>query len=66
MEFSVVIFFFTVDNSCDGNNCSHLCLLSSTREDGYSCACPDGSVLLNDSLSCKCVKLHEVGEVGRG
>lgn len=40
------------DNPClhDNGNCSHLCLLSS-KEPGYSCACPTG-VKLVDNYTC--------------
>ena len=52
---------FAVDNLCEGNVCSHLCLLSSVTVEGYVCACPDGAVLLDDGLTCNCksVKLIE-------
>ncbi|XP_014208646.1 low-density lipoprotein receptor-related protein 6 [Copidosoma floridanum] len=32
--------------------CSHLCLLSSRRPAGYSCACPTGVRLLEDGRNC--------------
>lgn len=37
-------------NPCGNNNgnCSHLCLLSSMKSRGYSCACPTGIKLVND------------------
>lgn len=40
----------TASNPCRSNNgnCSHLCLLS-TNEKGFSCACPTGVKLLNDT-----------------
>ena len=41
-------------NPCHVRNggCSHLCLLSSVHEAGYSCACPDGLIIGEDSLTC--------------
>ena len=41
-------------NPCHVRNggCSHLCLLSSVHEAGYSCACPDGFIIGEDPLTC--------------
>lgn len=41
-------------NPCHVRNggCSHLCLLSSVNEAGYSCACPDGYIFEEDPLTC--------------
>ena len=45
--------FRVASNHCLGNNCSHICLLSSTRPEGYKCACPPGLVLDNNLSDCK-------------
>ena len=39
-------------NLCLDNDCSHLCLLSSARDEGYTCACPIGMELADDGVSC--------------
>ena len=41
-------------NPCAVNNsdCSHLCLLSSVKSDGYSCACATDFILHPDGKSC--------------
>ncbi|XP_078354454.1 low-density lipoprotein receptor-like [Oculina patagonica] len=41
-------------NPCRRSGCSHICLLAPTdvRPDGYSCHCPQGSVLLQDQKTC--------------
>ncbi|XP_060033733.1 low-density lipoprotein receptor-related protein 2 [Erinaceus europaeus] len=39
-------------NTCAGASCSHLCLLSSQRPRLYSCACPSGWTLSQDSVTC--------------
>ena len=46
--------FGTVSNPCELNNggCSHLCLLSSTSDSRYSCACNDNVVLSSDGRTC--------------
>ena len=47
--------FGTVSNPCELNNggCSHLCLLSSTSDSRYSCACcNDNMVLSSDGRTC--------------
>ena len=43
----------TVSNYCEENPCSHLCLLSSSSPTNFSCACPQGSFLLPDGVTCK-------------
>lgn len=42
------------NNPCQNNNggCSHLCLLSSSNTEGYTCACPDGSYLATNQKVC--------------
>ena len=44
-----------VPNLCVENNgnCSHLCLLSSTAPEGYSCACPDGLTNSDEPNICR-------------
>lgn len=32
--------------------CSHFCLLSAVDPRGYSCDCPDGMVLGDDTMNC--------------
>jgi hypothetical protein len=41
-------------NPCTTNNggCAHLCLLSSTHPDGYTCACHSGTRLLSNKRDC--------------
>ena len=43
-----------VVNPCGTGNggCSHFCLLSATDPRGYSCNCPEGMLMTNDSLNC--------------
>lgn len=43
-----------VFNPCAINNgeCSHFCLLSATNPRGYSCDCPVGMVLSDNTLTC--------------
>ena len=41
------------NNSCHGSNCSHLCLLTATNEQGFTCACPEGYGLETDGFTCK-------------
>ena len=44
----------SASNPCSiGNgNCTHLCLLSATNQDGFGCGCPDGMVLAGDGKKC--------------
>lgn len=44
-------------NPCALNNggCTHLCLLSSVQECGFTCACPDGTALNNTQGTCESV-----------
>ena len=41
-------------NPCANNNggCAHLCLLSSTHPDGYTCACHNGTQLQSNMKDC--------------
>ena len=39
-------------NKSENGGCSHLCLLSSTKQLNYSCACPTGIKLLEDGKTC--------------
>ncbi|KAL1418891.1 hypothetical protein MTO96_025620 [Rhipicephalus appendiculatus] len=43
----------TVPNACSSNNggCSHLCLIA-PKPKGFLCACPTGTILLNDTKTC--------------
>lgn len=43
----------SVPNACSSNNggCSHLCLIS-PKPKGFVCACPTGTMLLNDTKTC--------------
>nr|QYY47503.1 vitellogenin receptor-1 [Pardosa pseudoannulata] len=43
-------------NPCWSNDCSHMCLMSPSKE--YSCACPHGFALSNDQKTC----IKEQGE----
>ncbi|CAK8674679.1 unnamed protein product [Clavelina lepadiformis] len=43
------------ENPCDGDPCSHLCLLGGIFPRGYTCACPIGSEL-TDTHTCSEVK----------
>ena len=47
-------FLLLASNPCAVNNggCSHLCLLSSVKPDGYSCACPTDVTLYPDGKHC--------------
>ena len=47
--YSIIVF-----NPCSTNNggCSHLCLLSADDLKHYSCDCPTGMILSNDTLTC--------------
>ena len=51
----IVTLFFsnTASDSCLGNNCSHICVLSATHQDGYSCLCPAGLELDDNMTECK-------------
>ncbi len=46
---------FTAINPCDNSTvqCSHLCLLSSSAAQGYSCACPGELVLDETGQTCE-------------
>ncbi|XP_065069050.1 low-density lipoprotein receptor-related protein 4-like isoform X3 [Rhopilema esculentum] len=46
-----------VSNPCASNNggCSHLCLLSSVKKEGYSCACPTDIKMFPDGKTCDVV-----------
>ena len=41
-------------NPCgvDNGGCSHLCLLSAAKPEGYSCACPTDIKLYPDGKTC--------------
>ncbi|XP_054930309.1 low-density lipoprotein receptor-related protein 4 isoform X3 [Dermacentor andersoni] len=43
----------SVPNACSSNNggCSHLCLIA-PKPKGFVCACPTGTMLLNDTKTC--------------
>ena len=43
-------------NPCgeSNGNCSHLCLLSSTLPEGYSCGCPAGLINTENQYLCEC------------
>ena len=43
-----------IENPCGGNDCSHVCLLSSATCKGYSCACPGGGKIMDDGKTCNC------------
>ena len=47
-------------NPCGSDNggCEYLCLLSSEREEGYSCACPTGIELKENGKDCKCEYIY--------
>lgn len=40
-------------NDCLERNCSHICLLSASNTNGYTCACPPGLELDENSRDCK-------------
>jgi len=42
------------NSSClrDNGGCSHLCLLSPSSDEGFSCACPTGVTLSDDNVTC--------------
>jgi hypothetical protein len=44
---------YSATNDCLRNNCSHICLLSSTNPEGYRCACPSGFELDENLRECK-------------
>ena len=48
------ILFHIGFNPCANNNggCAHLCLLSSTHADGYTCACHNKSKLQSNLRDC--------------
>ena len=50
----IYIFLLLAINPCAVNNggCTHLCLLSSVKPDGYSCACPTDVKLYPDGRHC--------------
>ena len=45
---------YAAPNPCGITNggCSHLCLLSAMYPRGYSCDCPQGMILADDSSNC--------------
>ena len=45
--------FHVASNDCLGNNCSHICLLSSSHPEGYKCTCPPGLELDTNMNDCK-------------
>lgn len=46
---------FRESNPCEVDNggCEYLCLLSSEKEEGYSCVCPTGVRLMEDRKKCR-------------
>ena len=44
-------------NPClyNNGNCSHFCLLSSSKSRGYSCKCPEEEILGEDGKTCFCM-----------
>ena len=50
----------TVTNYCEDSPCSHLCLLSASSPTNYACACPEGSSLMADGVSCTEVEVTNV------
>ena len=54
VNFDFTIIIVIAFNPCSTNNggCSHLCLLSTVDPKHYSCDCPTGMILSNDSLTC--------------
>ena len=62
----MIITFNVVTNYCEGSPCSHLCLLSATSPTNYTCACPEGSSLLGDGVSCSEVTNVTIAPPQRG
>ena len=48
-----IVTLYTGNNSCQMNNCSHICLMTRENELGYSCACPYGFGLETNGFECK-------------
>ena len=46
-------YYCLATNACLKNNCSHICLLSATHPQGYTCACPSGLELDGNLRDCK-------------
>ena len=56
-KFTKTLFLFAyigIENPCDGNPCSDVCLLSSAVREGYTCACPRGGQVMDDGVTCDC------------
>ena len=53
-DYSNTIVSFIGFNPCANNNggCTHLCLLSSTHPNGYTCACHNGTMLQSNRRDC--------------
>ena len=48
------LFFLSANNTCSGSGCSHICLLSAARAEGFTCMCPDGYSLGENGRECNC------------
>ena len=48
----ISLYLSIVDDPCENNECSHVCLLSEASLQGFTCACPLGYLLDNDTF-CK-------------
>ena len=46
------LFFLSANNTCSGSGCSHICLLSAARTEGFTCMCPDGYSLGENGREC--------------
>ena len=44
--------FISANNTCSGSGCSHICLLSAVRTEGFTCMCPDGFPLGENDKEC--------------
>ena len=42
-----------VTNPCLGSGCSHICLLSDSSSEGYTCICPTSFILDSNQRDCR-------------
>ena len=64
VRFSSYLLLCVDPNPCaeDSGGCSHLCLLSAVAADGYTCTCPDDSVLDVHGRNCSGTYKYTVWE----
>ena len=54
------LLFIPANNTCSESGCSHICLLSAVRTEGFTCMCPDGISLGENERECNCKLIYNI------